>query len=1092
MAYDGELKFDTKIDKTGFKVGIDSLGSIAKNGMAIVTGAVTAAGTAVSALGGYAIKVGKNFESSMSQVIATMGITKDTIVDGTNSYELLKKAAADAGAATVFSSSEAADALNYLALAGYNAEKAADALPSVLNLAAAGGMDLAYASDLATDAMAALSIEATGENLTKFGDQLAKTASTANTNVSQLGEAILTVGGTAKALAGGTTELNSALGVLANRGIKGSEGGTALRNIILALTAPTDQAAEAIEALGLSVYDTEGNMRPLNEIFTDLNKSLEGMSEGEKTQVLNEVFNKVDLKSAQALLAGCGDEFDNLTTALENCDGAMAQMAETMNDNLEGDLKSLESKSEAFGIAVYDSLQSTFRSLVQLGGEYVTQLTEAFNLSGFDGLAEALGSVLGDAVSRAAEAAPRFFSLGTSVLDSLVSGVLKNKDKITSAAQSVITGLIQTFATLFPDIISAGIEIITQLAVGMSENAAELSKAISDGLILIIDTISANASEFTKAATTIILALAKGLIDNLDKLLNSAFEIVETLCNELLTSKNIASITEAAIRIVSKLAEAILANAGDIVIAVAVGIAQAFDGLTSVFYDFKSEADILSEEQEILGENIDENTRRFKELKDNANQVAAEDLVDTAHIEDLYNQLCDLADESGNVKEKDRELATFITTELADATGIEIDMIDGKIQKYDELRQSIENVIAQKRAEIFIDANEEAYKEATLNETSVADQLKQQYADIEATKKKRAEMEAAAKKIGVTDILANKDTQGALLKQNGIDWEEYQKLGILQGQQRADIVENEELYKSYSETIQEYNDALLENANGNYEKVVEILDGEQEAFKTASEIVGKSAEEQRNILVQQVTDAKENAEFMLRQYQNGVAGISSEMVEDAQKQIGVAKSEYLKGGHTLAQAIADGVLEGKDEIDAAVAQAISAARAAISSATSLTSNIISRASSVLSGGKSSNIPMFANGGFLRDGDAIVAEAGPELISVTAAGVKVTPLSDNARNYSVNSAAADTAKITDTALAVFDSLARSAQNINLSRTADTGNIINSSDDHSRGDTTITEENHYHIYTQAANASDARALSEELEFVKKQDKKGKGLS
>ena len=240
MAFDGTLKFDTAIDQSGFKIGISNLGSIAKAGMAAVTTAVTAATGAISALGGYSISVGKDFESSMAQVIATMGITKDTIQDGVNSYDLLKESAAAAGESTVFSASEAADALNYLALAGYDAAKAADALPAVLNLAAAGGMDLAYASDLATDAMAALGIEATSENLTRFGDEMAKTASKANTNVSQLGEAILTVGGTAQSLAGGTVELNAALGVLANRGIKGAEGGTHLRNMILSLSAPTD------------------------------------------------------------------------------------------------------------------------------------------------------------------------------------------------------------------------------------------------------------------------------------------------------------------------------------------------------------------------------------------------------------------------------------------------------------------------------------------------------------------------------------------------------------------------------------------------------------------------------------------------------------------------------------------------------------------------------------------------------------------------------------------------------------------------------------------------------------------------------------
>ena len=267
-----------------------------------------------------------------------MGLTVEDIRNGSEEFELLSQAAKDAGATTAFSASEAADALNYLALAGYDAATSADVLPSVLNLAAAGGLDLAYASDLATDAMAALGIEASSANLTEFGDKMAKTASKANTSVGQLGEAILTVGGTAKSLAGGTTELNAALGVLANRGIKGAEGGTALRNVILALSAPTDKAADAMSALGLEVYDAAGNMRPLNEVFRDLDSALSGMTEGEKTKVLNEIFNKVDLKSAQALLAGCGEEFDNLAAAIDDSAGAMQNMADTQLDNLQGDI----------------------------------------------------------------------------------------------------------------------------------------------------------------------------------------------------------------------------------------------------------------------------------------------------------------------------------------------------------------------------------------------------------------------------------------------------------------------------------------------------------------------------------------------------------------------------------------------------------------------------------------------------------------------------------------------------------------------------------------------------------------------------------
>lgn len=1067
MAYDGELKFDTSIDKTGFKVGIGELGSIAKSGMQAVTTAVTAASTAVTALGGYAVSVGKNFESSMSQVIATMGITKDSVVDGVNAYDLLKEAASKAGAETVFSASEAADALNYLALAGYSAEKAADALPAVLDLASAGGLDLAYASDLATDAMAALGIEANSENLTRFGDELAKTASTANASVAQLGEAILTVGGTAKSLSGGTTELNAALGVLANRGIKGSEGGTKLRNMILSLTAPTDKARMAMEELGLSVLDADGNMRPLNDIFNDLNVVMGDMSEGQKTEVLNELFNKVDLAAVQAMLAGCGDEFDNLTAALDGCDGAMSQMAETMNDNLEGDLKSIQSRAEAFGIAVYDSIQTPLRNVVQLGIDYITQLTDAFNIGGFDGLAAALGDVLGDAVLKISEFAPRFFELGASVIESLIKGIVNNKNSIAAAAQTVITGLIGSFASLYPEIISTGIEMISQIAVGMAENADELTAAIGDGVMLIVDTVVNNAPAFIGAAVSIIKSLADGMIKNLDKLLDAAFSIVNTLCTELLTADNVAFIVSAALKIVAALAQAIIDNAGDIVVAVAVGLAQAFDGLSSVFFDFKTETDILAEQEDILGDHIDENIQRFYDLKEKANQTAAEDLIDLSHTQDLFDELQRLADASGNVKDKDIERVNYITGELSEATGIEIGLVDGQIQKYDELCSAIEDVINQKKASIFLESYEDPYKDAVKNKDSVESELIAQYAALEETEAKRREMRTKAEALGVEngDIMSYVKTAGGWMKQNGIDWEEYEKLTILQSEQRDHIIENEMLYSRYCSTITDYENALTANANKNYEEVVQILDSEGIAFQTANDLMGKNADEQRQILAQQVEDAKSHAEFMLKQYQNGVAGISSSMVEDAYIQIGKAKQAYMDGGFTLSQALADGVLEGKSAVDAAIAQ--------------ITSSLEGIGSSVASAGVSvmfRGLPMMAEGGILREGSAIVAEAGPELISLINGEVKVTPLTSNAQN---------------TALSSFDRIADTVRDFSFVSHPDTGNIINTTENHSAGDTIINEENHYNIYTQAKNASDMRDIAEGLEFVKAQNRNGKGL-
>ena len=319
--------------KNALSQATKGLGTITKT----VASATAAAAAAVGAMGIAAINTGAEFEKSMSQVAATMLIDKTT-AEGQKAFETLENAARECGASTAFSASEAAEGLNYLALAGYDAEKAAAALPTVLKLAGAGAMDLGHASDMVTDSMSALGIEATKTDLTQFSDQLAQTASKANTNVAQLGEAILTVGGTAKGLAGGTTELNTALGILADNGLKGAEGGTHLRNIILSLQNPTDKAADALKGLGVDVYDAQGNMRGLNDVFKDLQGAMDGMSNAQKDNVLSTLFNKTDLTAANAMLANCTDRFDELSAAVENSAGACENMYAIQLDNLNGEI----------------------------------------------------------------------------------------------------------------------------------------------------------------------------------------------------------------------------------------------------------------------------------------------------------------------------------------------------------------------------------------------------------------------------------------------------------------------------------------------------------------------------------------------------------------------------------------------------------------------------------------------------------------------------------------------------------------------------------------------------------------------------------
>lgn len=326
--------------------------------------------TVIVAAGTAAIAVGTNFEDAMKQVAATMGITAEEIENGSSSYKILEEAAKKCGETTKYSASEAASALNYLALAGYDAEKSAQVLPKVLNLAAAGNLELATASDMVTDAMAALGLET--KDLDKYIDEMAKTSQKSNTSVAQLGEATLTCAGTVSMAKMSLETMNTELGILANNGIKGAEGGTHLRNIILSLTSPTDTAADAIKKLGIRVTDSKGNIRDLNEVMQDFNKKLSTMTDSQKTDVISTIFNKTDISAVNALIKGSGEEFSKLNQELNNSTGAAQNMADTMNSSLKGQLTLLKSQLEGIAIQISEILMPALKKLFDKISEILT------------------------------------------------------------------------------------------------------------------------------------------------------------------------------------------------------------------------------------------------------------------------------------------------------------------------------------------------------------------------------------------------------------------------------------------------------------------------------------------------------------------------------------------------------------------------------------------------------------------------------------------------------------------------------------------------------------------------------------------------
>ena len=408
----------------------------------------------VTALGTAAVSTAANFESSMSQVQATMGITKDAMstVNGesVNTMDTLSALAKKMGSETAFSASECAEALNYLALAGYDTQQMCDTLPTVLNLAAAGGIDLAAASDMVTDAMSAL-----GMGVDEAGtmvDQMAKTASTTNTSVAQLGEGILTIGATAKTVKGGTAELNTALGILANNGIKGAEGGTHLRNVILSLQNPTDKAAACMEQLGLDVYDSEGNMRSLNDILGDLNTSMDGMTAAEKSNIIGQIFNKTDLSSVNALLANTGTTWDDLQQSIIDSGGAAQQMADTQLDNLQGQITILKSALEGLAISFGELLMPAIKMIVG----WVQQFVDWLN-----GMDEGTKKVITTVALLAAALGPVLIVIGKVV--SAVGTIMTIIPKVAGVINTVKTAFAALNTTMLANPIFLIIAAITAL-----------------------------------------------------------------------------------------------------------------------------------------------------------------------------------------------------------------------------------------------------------------------------------------------------------------------------------------------------------------------------------------------------------------------------------------------------------------------------------------------------------------------------------------------------------------------------------------------------------------------------------------------------
>lgn len=546
------------------KISIDTSGFT--SALSIAGKAISVATKAITGFASSSVKTGMAFDKSMSQVAATLGKNVDEVQD-------LREFAQKMGSETAFSASQSADALNYMALAGYDAEKSMKMLPNVLNLAAAGTMDLARASDMVTDTQTAFGMSI--ERTTQMVDEMAKAASTGNTSVSQLGDAFLVVGGLAQELNGGivslsdgTTatvdgiqELEIALTGMANAGIKGSEAGTHMRNMLLKLSSPSDAGAKQMEALGVSVFDATGKMRSLSDIFGDLSVRLGTLTQQEKIQAISDLFNARDIASAEALLSAVEQDWDKIGESILHASdngGAASQMAKTQLDNLAGDVTYFRSALEGIQIALSDKLTPTLRKFVQFGTSGLSKLTLAFKEKGLKGAMDTVGEVISELAVMLVEMTPDFLEAVTTVLSSIRQGLIDNLPAILDVAVTLIKQLIQDLGTTIPQLMEGLPMLIKALADSIdwedlfntivdvieiiADTLIDVLPILTEALLVLLDKIVAFLlkpevlTKLVELTAKIIIAVSTALMAAAPKLLIGIGEIVETIIDYIINT----------------------------------------------------------------------------------------------------------------------------------------------------------------------------------------------------------------------------------------------------------------------------------------------------------------------------------------------------------------------------------------------------------------------------------------------------------------------------------------------------------------------------------------------------------------------------
>lgn len=673
---DGKIVIETGLDTKGIETGLKKVSSIAKTGIATTVTAISGMSTALAGVAGYSIKVGSSFEAGMSKVQAVSGASNEQL-------QRLSDKAKEMGATTKFSATEAADAMNYMAMAGWKTEDMLNGIDGIMNLAAASGEDLATTSDIVTDALTAFGLSASDS--THFADVLAAASSNANTNVSMMGETFKYVAPVAGSLGYSAEDCAVAIGLMANSGIKASQSGTALRSMFSRLAKPSKEVKEAMEKLNISLTDSHGNMKSLDTLMGDLRNSFSGLSESEKAEMASSLAGQEAMSGLLAIVNASDEDFNKLKDAIYGADGASAKMAETMQDNLQGKISILKSTIEGLGIKIYEEIEDPMKEAAEGATDSVEQISSALENGGIDAAVEKTGNIIGGLSVKIAQESPKMVDASVLLLKSFVQGIQKNKNQLKYASREIIDSLCDGLIKLLPK----------EMQQPAKKALDSLKKTFSSGL--------GSLSGVTKKELEIIGKLFTKLADHMDTVapvvisLVAAFKTfqmvqgpVGTVVSVLMKLQSVSSETGLA---VSALNAIMSANPA---VLIAGAIAALVGGLAlyaTTVNQADAEQEAFNAKMDELGSNIESNQRSLDNLKESMENTGSSIEASVAPVEKWKEGLNDAFDSTGKVKEGCEDTANYILNQLNEAMGTSYSLTtDGFIQDNEGVKQSLEEV----------------------------------------------------------------------------------------------------------------------------------------------------------------------------------------------------------------------------------------------------------------------------------------------------------------------------------------------------------------------------------------------------------------